>query len=634
MSNLNHALHYASLGFGVIPLHVPDGAVCSCRNPQCKSIGKHPRTMNGLKAATTDHTQIRNWFGSYFADANIGIVTGAASNLVVLDVDIQHGGIDSLQRLEQQYGQLPETVKAKTGGGGFHLLFQHPGFQIKNSAGRLGAGLDIRGDGGYIVAPPSLHVSGQRYEWVTVEMELAELPGWLINLLEPPRQQQTSTSNQQHPPMVASNQQRPPMVATSAQGKIPEGKRNRTLYEWACAYRGKYGFSFEAIVAQLRVENAERCEPPLDDEELIQIARSADRQPKGIAPPVGSIYHSGQEEPRLAPTPAFLWKDMKSMVFPPSIPVLHGINKGECAMLNAYPNAGKTTLMLNISLKMAIGEDFPPLLSRAAPQRTLYLIAESTPDLWQKDVNRMLRSIPEDRHHLVDQNFACMVAPQYDDEQIILNVGDHMKWVQEQIRLIAPDLVVIDTMSQFFIVKDENSNAEMSSKVWRPLQKMARKNNCAIIVVHHYGKGSGNSDMPDLYAGRGASASGGAARSAISMKQDRVQPEIVTIHCSKTKGEAFPDTVLKLDKESRWFGLAAIVLPRIKTNHEIVVEWVIEQGYEVKASEILSFFLRQLSERRIKGILADAIACNDLRSPKRGLYCAPLPLLEGIEGVR
>jgi hypothetical protein len=98
-------------------------------------------------------------------DTGIAVRTGAESGLVVLDVDPQHGGDDTLAELLAAHGVLPITVECFTGGGGRHIYFRHPGGEVRNSAGKVGPGLDIRGDGGYVVAPPSPHPSGRRYEW-------------------------------------------------------------------------------------------------------------------------------------------------------------------------------------------------------------------------------------------------------------------------------------------------------------------------------------------------------------------------------------------------------------------------------------------------------------------------------------
>src|SRR5258708_4983154 len=126
--------------------------------------------------------EVRAWFSDW-PEAGIGIVTGAISDLVVLDIDSRHGGDASMERLEQQHDRLPATVECRSGGGGRHLYFAHPGRLVRNKVG-LAPGVDLRGDGGYVVAPPSLHASGQRYSWVADRTpdnaELASLSDWVL----------------------------------------------------------------------------------------------------------------------------------------------------------------------------------------------------------------------------------------------------------------------------------------------------------------------------------------------------------------------------------------------------------------------------------------------------------------------
>lgn len=179
---LEYALNYAQKGWRVIPLHTPkENGECSCNKDCGKNNGKHPRTMRGLKDATTDAEQIRFWWQCW-SDANIGIVAGPESGFLVLDVDPRSGGDDSLRDLEDYFGELPITLTSKTGGDGFHYLFAHSGEQIKNSSGKVGKGLDIKAKDGYIVAPPSLHASGKRYEWIDESAGIVPLPMWLSHL--------------------------------------------------------------------------------------------------------------------------------------------------------------------------------------------------------------------------------------------------------------------------------------------------------------------------------------------------------------------------------------------------------------------------------------------------------------------
>lgn len=159
------ALGYAGKGWQVFP---------------CLPSGKQPLTLHGLKEATTDPEQIRTWWRKW-PDANIAIATGAASGIFVVDLDFDHDGIDSLVKLEAGKPKGLATLECATGGGGAHLYFTWPdGFEIRNSAGKLGRGIDIRGEGGYVIAPPSLHKSGERYQWCTAYPEPLDPPSWLI----------------------------------------------------------------------------------------------------------------------------------------------------------------------------------------------------------------------------------------------------------------------------------------------------------------------------------------------------------------------------------------------------------------------------------------------------------------------
>jgi hypothetical protein len=172
----------ARRGWPVLPCHHPVNGCCSCGDPQCASPAKHPRTRHGLRDASVEADRIEQWW-SIWPDANLAIRTGARPagvGVVVLDIDPAHGGDTSLADLRAVHGAVPVTLEVRTGGGGRHLYFAHPGGQVPSSAGRVGAGLDVRGDGGYVLAPPSRHASGTRYQWV--RGPLRPLPGWLADL--------------------------------------------------------------------------------------------------------------------------------------------------------------------------------------------------------------------------------------------------------------------------------------------------------------------------------------------------------------------------------------------------------------------------------------------------------------------
>jgi hypothetical protein len=180
---LEAALHYARQGWPVLPLHSVRGDRCSCGRDCGRAAGKHPRTPSGVRNASADEAVIRAWWERW-PDANLGVATGPASGLLVLDVDPAHGGDDSLELLLARHGAPPHGPISHTGGGGRHLLFAHPGSRVRSRCGALGAGLDVRSDGSYIVAPPSRHRSGRLYEWEASshpdEVPLPPAPPWLL----------------------------------------------------------------------------------------------------------------------------------------------------------------------------------------------------------------------------------------------------------------------------------------------------------------------------------------------------------------------------------------------------------------------------------------------------------------------
>jgi hypothetical protein len=139
---------------------------------------------HGVLDATTEAARIARWWSTY-ASANIGVATGRVSRLVVVDVDPRHDGPRHLAQLERRYLDMPRTAEVVSGGGGRHLYFEHRDDALPSGAS-LVPGVDVRGDGGYIVAPPSLHASGQRYRWQPgqspEELALASLPAWLADL--------------------------------------------------------------------------------------------------------------------------------------------------------------------------------------------------------------------------------------------------------------------------------------------------------------------------------------------------------------------------------------------------------------------------------------------------------------------
>lgn len=199
---IGEVMGYAALGWPVFPVHTPrQGGGCTCGKPACRHPGKHPRVRGWPEAASTDPATLERWWDKW-PDANVGLACGARSGVVALDIDPRAGGDESLHRLQREHGGLPETVEVLTGGGGRHLWFRHPGagLRVANSAGTIAPGIDVKGDGGFVLLPRSLHESGWRYEWELSscpgDVPLAPLPEWLgVSVTEKAEKAEKSRDN-------------------------------------------------------------------------------------------------------------------------------------------------------------------------------------------------------------------------------------------------------------------------------------------------------------------------------------------------------------------------------------------------------------------------------------------------------
>jgi len=195
--------------------------------------------------ASNDPAQIQRWWAKS-PQANVAVLTGRRSGLIVVDVDDKNDGSGSisLRRLEAEHQPLPATLTVVTGRGR-HFYFKHPQtVDIRCSTGKLGDGLDLRGDGGYVVCPPSKHANGRTYEWVDGAAEIALAPNWLLDLLT--------------------------VEDVPNSGAIPTGKRTDTLYEAVCSlFRSGM---LEADVLQVALAtNVSRCQPPLPEDKVRDI---------------------------------------------------------------------------------------------------------------------------------------------------------------------------------------------------------------------------------------------------------------------------------------------------------------------------------------------------------------------------
>ena len=224
----------------------------------CRPQDKRPATANGLKDATTDLDIIRQWWRQE-PQFNLAIATGAVSGIFVVDID----GLDAeveLRRLEAEHGEIPSTIEAITARGR-HVYFRSPEIPVRNSVSKIAPGIDVRGDGGYVLAPPSIHPTGRRYEWsVDCASSLAAGPAWLLDKISPPADGAMSAL----PPEAWRE-----LVTSGA----VEGTRDNTIAKLAGHLLRRRIDPFVALEL-LQSWNLTKCVPPLPAADIERIVDS------------------------------------------------------------------------------------------------------------------------------------------------------------------------------------------------------------------------------------------------------------------------------------------------------------------------------------------------------------------------
>ena len=251
MTMKEYALDYARQGIKVFPVHTPKEGKCSCRHDDCDNIGKHPRTAAGFSEATCDCIQVANWWDMW-PDANIGAET---DKFVVIDCDSVEAFIHADDK------GLPNTWQVERDDHR-HFYYKQPDPPIPRLTGKnaIFPKLDILGIGGYVILPPSLHVSGSRYHGIERfnPDNLNDCPEWIIKDVSEKKTHINSAKSS---------------ISDDPTEKVIKGSRNTALTSLAGSMRNQ-GADYETIFAALSIYNQKRCVPPLTDREVSTIARS------------------------------------------------------------------------------------------------------------------------------------------------------------------------------------------------------------------------------------------------------------------------------------------------------------------------------------------------------------------------
>jgi hypothetical protein len=460
---IESALHYARQGRAVFPVHE-----------------KRPMTAHGLHDATTDEAIIREWWARW-PDAGVAIRTGSVSGLIVLDVDPKAGGDENLARLEAAHGPLPETPEAITGGGGRHLLFAHPGTPVGNSAGALGPGLDVRGDGGYIVAPPSRHASGRCYEWDLLrhpdDVPLAPAPAWLLARLQAGHE---ATNGNGH-----AGEDWAALLCGAAQGQ-----RHAIVVRIAGHYLGLGIPATE--VEQICLGFAARCRPTHDPDDVRRVVYDLAAKDAAKEPP------SPDAEPLGIGLGEFL-----AQAFPPLEPIVEGLLYTDGGgWIGGEEKLGKSYYAVEEALSIGLGI---PVCGRfAVPQRrrVFFIEEEDPPRRLHARVNALLRGRgldPTDPALRAELNewvrLAVWTGFSFDVPGLVARLD-------ATCRTFRPAVIYGDVLRKLSH-RDLNKSPEAGALL-ATLDRLRREYGVVFRILHHYRKTQG------FRAGRGSQELGGS----------------------------------------------------------------------------------------------------------------------------
>ncbi len=537
---LEAALDYAQRGWPVLFLHsIADGR-CGCGKPECGNPGKHPigrLTPHGLHDATTNPDVILGW-ALKVASFNVAIRCGPESGVVALDVDVN----ESLAALQREHGPLPETRTHRTGRG-FHYLFVHPGNgTVIRPVTKLGGydGLDFKADDAYIVAPPSVHVSGERYEVEVDDAPLAPLPEWLLRLAQG---------------RTDGHRVRAPESEPSA-NSVCVGARNTTLTRVAGTLR-RAGLSQDAIEAALLVVNHERYDPPLDDAEVRRIAASVARyEPEGKRDPVR--LHQA--------------KDL--VASPVQFQVEGLLPSGMLTLLSGKDGLGKTLLALEMIYSTLTGV---PLLKtfRALRGPAVALLLDDPPSLIVERLSMLgIRNDPD-----------LWIATS-DDVDLTDPLGMLRALEAEAIQRQAK-LIVLDALYLFLpLSRDSGNDAARMRPLLGALNDLAHRTGATVVLIAHDNKSG--ADVAGSYVIRAGAKV--ILRLLLPQGEEEdldegpVTPERV-LRLDKTKFSRRTAWRLRLDGPGQWRFHGTQAQYRLKVTAERV-EGLLKEGKRMTSEEI------------------------------------------------
>lgn len=448
-SMLEYALRYLKRGWSVIPLHSIKNGRCTCGRKDCSNAGKHPRIDKWKKYQTLRATEeeIRRWW-TRWPDAGIAVLTGKLSGVVVIDVE----------DIDKGYSAAG-TLTAITGGGGKHYYFKHPGVPVP-CAVRFLPETDCRGDGGYVVAPPSLHRSGRRYRWEDPKKEIADAPVQLLAMLRG---------------------QRSRLEAKDWEKDVVHGERDEELTRRAGRLL-QTGMSEAECLLVLLTINTAHCKPPLEDEQVRKIVHSiAGREATKRKDTTARFTVSTQREMlRKYGEDETKWL------------VSEWLPEASCGLIVAPPGNYKTWILTALGFSVATGRPFLGRYPVMGKGPVLFIQQEDPWWMLESRLSRMFEQLEptssgdKNPTYMLD----CRFTKELDDVPIYWYTDRRLNFankamlteMERKIAELKPQLVMIDPL--YTAVDTRDYMAEGAQKMIA-LKLIRDTYNCSFVIAHH-----------------------------------------------------------------------------------------------------------------------------------------------------
>ena len=571
-----------------------------------KSLGKIPLIRwRGYQKELPSEDDVRQWWKRW-PNANIGFATGNLSGILVLDTD----GTEAQTRC-LQLGGLDDTPTLWTGKiGGAHFHLEYPGGDVRNFAGKM-PGIDLRGEGGYALLPPSLHASGNRYRWIehTRAVPPSRVPQWLATLIE----ENAVTNGDGLTYGDALN------LDDVLQG-VKEGKRDDTLFRYACRLRHDDVLQ-EHAEALIRLA-ALACDPPFSEAAAIgKVRRAYKEYPPGPASP--EVDFDEEFRPRRQPEtsevadspPAVFLRPISELLGMPEVDpdwlVDQLFTVGSNGWVAAEPKIGKSWVVLELAYALSTGTAFLGRFSIKQPRRVVYVQEE---DSLQRVLRRLKKIIKGD---------PSRGTPSDDYWLWSIRVGfklDSLLWMEklrQEIIAHKAEVVILDVFNRLHS-SDDSKQQEMTT-ILNNLTLLTNDYGCAFIIVHHNRKTQQGNEARGNQMMRGSGVLAGWSECSLYLrKSTKIHTFIVTPE-SKDAPEIDDFTVTLTDLDNGGVILnVGVVSPQERTNKldgDIVkaAEKITKEGLDATIQRIADLLGKERTTvgKRMKGLVEEGLLDED-----------------------